>query len=69
MKEEKKMFEAIEMHLERMLATRSANEKKQNTSLAKHERRMKEILKQLREDVTSEQRPVEESEASNASVK
>jgi hypothetical protein len=64
MKEGKEMFEAIEMHVERMLAKRSEQEKNQNPALAKHERRMQKVLDRLRK-VTSEKK---KAEASNANA-
>ena len=68
MKEGKEMFEAIEMHVERMLAKRSENEKQTNPALGEHERRMKAILDRLRKIVTSQPTTVEEVEDSDANV-
>ncbi len=55
MKRGKEMFEAIEMHVEKMLAKCSANERKQNLSLTKYEERMREILNRLRKVVSGHQ--------------
>jgi hypothetical protein len=68
MKEGREMFEAIEMHVERMLAKCSDQEKNQNPALAKHERRMQKLLDRLRKVVTSEKTKTENSEAVDANI-
>jgi len=52
MNEEMEMFEAIEMHVERMLAQVSENEKRSNPQLPKYEARMQRFIDRLREIVT-----------------
>lgn len=55
MNEELEMFEAIEMHVERMLAQVSANEKRSNPQLPKHEARMQRFLDRLREIIAEKE--------------
>jgi len=68
MNKEKEMFEAIEMHVERMLSHVSEDERKSNPALTKQEGRMQRLLDQLRKVVTSQECEAEESEASDASA-
>ncbi len=49
MNEELEMFEAIEMHLERMLSQVSEEERRKNPLLSKHEERMQRYMERLRE--------------------
>ena len=49
MNEEMEMFEAIEMHVERMLSQVSEQERRTNPLLPKHEERMQRYLDRLRE--------------------
>lgn len=69
MNEELEMFEAIEMHVERMLSQVSENEKRSNPSLPKHEERMQRFLDRLRVIIAEkESESSEESEAQNANA-
>lgn len=69
MNEELEMFEAIEMHVERMLAQVSDNEKKSNPQLPKYEERMQRYLDRLREILSEkESDSCQESEAKNANA-
>jgi hypothetical protein len=64
----KNMFEAVEMHVERMLAKCSDQEKTQNPALAKHERRMQKLLDRLRKATVLEKSKTESTEAADAEV-
>ncbi len=55
MNEELEMFEAIEMHVERMLAQVSENEKRNNPQLPKYEERMQRFLDRLREIISEKE--------------
>lgn len=55
MNEETEMFEAIEMHVERMLAQVSENEKHSNPQLPKYEGRMQHFLDRLREIISEKE--------------
>lgn len=69
MNEEMEMFEAIEMHVERMLAQVSDNEKKSNPQLPKYEERMQRYLDRLREILSEkENNSCSDSEAKNANA-
>ncbi|GEM_PF-3013423 len=69
MNEELEMFEAIEMHVERMLSQVSENEKRNNPLLPKHEERMQRFLDRLRTILSEkESESSEESEAKNANA-
>lgn len=69
MNEELEMFEAIEMHVERMLSQVSDNEKRSNPLLPKHEERMQRFLDRLRTILSEkESESSEESEVENANA-
>lgn len=69
MNEELEMFEAIEMHVERMLAQVSDNEKKSNPQLPKYEDRMQRYLDRLREILAEkESDSCQESEVKDANA-
>ena len=69
MNEELEMFEAIEMHVERMLAQVSDNEKRNNQQLPKYEERMQRYLDRLREILSEkESNPSQNSEADSANA-
>jgi hypothetical protein len=69
MNEELEMFEAIEMHVERMLSQVSESEKRNNPSLPKYEERMQRFLDRLRTIITEkESESSEESGAENANA-
>ena len=55
MNEELEMFEAIEMHVERMLSQVSENEKRSNPQLPKYEERMQRFIDRLREIMTEKE--------------
>jgi hypothetical protein len=48
MKGNREMFEAIEMHVERMMAKRSEMERRSNRLLIPHEKKIEKLLQQLR---------------------
>ena len=49
MTEEREMFEAIEMHVERMMGQVSTWERNRNSRLTEYESRMERFLERLRE--------------------
>ena len=63
MSEEMEMFEAIEMHVERMLTQVSETEARSNPMLVKFETKMRRLLERLRESL-SEQKPNKDQEGS-----
>lgn len=64
MSEEMEMFEAIEMHVERMLSQVSETEARSNPTLAKFETKMRRLLERLRECL-SEKEANQDLESSN----
>jgi hypothetical protein len=64
MSEEMEMFEAIEMHVERMLAQVSETEARSNPMLTKFETKMRRLLERLRECLL-EKEANQDSESSN----
>ncbi len=63
MSEEMEMFEAIEMHVERMLTQVSEAEARSNPMLAKFETKMRRLLERLRECISEKEANREQEES------
>lgn len=63
MSEEMEMFEAIEMHVERMLTQVSETEARSNPMLAKFETKMRRLLERLRECISEKEANKEQEES------
>lgn len=67
MSEEMEMFEAIEMHVERMLTQVSETEMRSNPMLVKFETKMRRLLERLRECLSEKEANQDQEDSKESS--